>query len=95
MSTTKSWAESLKVETAKDLSPVAGYSKLYARSAGEVATRAIILQGVVAVAYEVAASPIVKWFQEQGIWGTGRTGLLLNSAPAPSGSNRNPEMVCR
>jgi hypothetical protein len=42
--------------------------KPYARQAREVATRAIILQGVVAVAYQVAAGPVVNWFQAQGIW---------------------------
>jgi hypothetical protein len=68
MSATRTWAEALKVEGSEDLPPIAGYSKLYARSAREVATRAIILQGVVAIAYEVAPDPIAKWFREQGIW---------------------------
>src|SRR5690242_14263306 len=69
MSTTKAWAESLKVDSADNLSSVPGFSKTYARTAREIATRAVILQGVVAVAYEVPAQPIVGWFQEQGIWG--------------------------
>jgi hypothetical protein len=68
MSTTNKWAESLKINTAKVLPPVRGYSKPYARSASEVATRAIISQGVVAVAYGVAAAPIVKWFRAQRLW---------------------------
>jgi hypothetical protein len=62
------WAESLEVASDEDLSPIADYSEPCARLASEVATRAIILQGVVAVAYEVAAEPIVKWFREQAIW---------------------------
>jgi Domain of unknown function (DUF4272) len=57
------------VESDEDLVPVADYSKLYARSAREVATRAIVLQGIVAIACDVEAEPIVKWFKEQGIWG--------------------------
>lgn len=68
MRTTKAWAKSLKVDGREDLPPVARYSKPYARSAGEVATRAVILQGVVSVAYEVPAQPIVKWFEKEGIW---------------------------
>jgi hypothetical protein len=68
MSTTKEWAETLKVESAEDLAPVAGYSTLYARSALEVATRAIVLQGIIAIACNVEAEPIVTWFKEQGIW---------------------------
>src|SRR6266481_6059676 len=82
MSTTKTWAESVKVDSAANLSPVPGYSKIYAHTAREIATRAIILQGVVAVAYEVAAQPIIGSFQEQGIWGDvtpNERGLLLSA----------------
>lgn len=68
MNTTKTWAESLEIESGDYLAPVADYSKPYAHRAIEVATRAIILQGVVAAAYEVAAGPIINWFQEQAIW---------------------------
>lgn len=68
MSTTKLWAESLKVSSEADLSPIANYTRPYARVAREVAVRAVILQGVTAVAYEVAAQPIIEWFQEQRIW---------------------------
>jgi hypothetical protein len=68
MTNTKTWAESLKVETDENLSPVPSFSKLFARSASQVATRAIILQGVVAVAFEVDAKPIVSWFKDQGMW---------------------------
>jgi hypothetical protein len=84
MNTTKEWAESLKVESAEDVAPVAGFSKLYARSASKVAIRAIVLQGIVAIAYNVEAEPIVKWFKEQGIWGkvTDRERkFILNGSP--------------
>jgi hypothetical protein len=56
------------VETSEDLAPVAGFSKLYPRTAREIATRAIVLQGIVAIACDVETEPIVKWFKEQGIW---------------------------
>ena len=36
--------------------------------AREVALRAVILQGVAAVAAGVDAEPVVAWFQEQGVW---------------------------
>ena len=68
MITTKEWAESMKVESGENLAPIAGYSDAYARSAREVAIRAIILQGIVAVACEVVAEPIVNWFKKQDIW---------------------------
>jgi hypothetical protein len=68
MSTTNKWAESLKIKTADILPPVRGYSKPYARNASEVAARAIILQGVVAVVYGVPAAPVVKWFRAQRLW---------------------------
>ncbi len=68
MRTTKTWAESLSVATDADLPPVADYSEPYARSAQDVAIRAVILQGVVAVAAGVEARPVVEWFQSQRIW---------------------------
>jgi len=68
MSTTKEWAESLKVASDADLCAISGFSKPYARTAREVAVRAVILQGVVAVAYGVEAQPIVEWFQSQKRW---------------------------
>jgi hypothetical protein len=68
MSTTKRWAESLKVSIEADLSPIADYSQPYARTASQIAVLSIILLGVAAVAYEVEAQPIIEWFQEQAIW---------------------------
>src|SRR5262245_22634073 len=68
MTTTKRWAESLKVASKADLPPIPDYSEPYARAARDVAVRAVILQGVVAVDYEVDAQPIIEWFQEQRIW---------------------------
>jgi Domain of unknown function (DUF4272) len=67
MDTTKIWAESLNISSAADLSPITDYSQPYARTAGEIAVRAVILQGVIAVAYGVEAQPIMRWFQEESI----------------------------
>jgi hypothetical protein len=86
MNTTKAWAESLKVETLDELPPVPGFSKVYARSAREIAIRALVLQGVAAVAYEVPAAPIIGWFKEQSIWESvtplERNFLLAGKCPA-------------
>lgn len=68
MSTTKLWAESLNVSSEADLSPIPDYSRPYARDARQIAVRAVILQGVAAVAYNVEAQPIIEWFQGQAIW---------------------------
>ena len=67
MSTTKLWAESLKIASGEDLL-IADYSRPYARTARQIAVRSIVLQGVIAVAYEVEPQPIIEWFQEQAIW---------------------------
>jgi hypothetical protein len=66
--TTKLWVEALKIASEADISPIPDYSEPCARTAREVAIRALILHGVVAVAYGVEAQPIIDWFQEQGIW---------------------------
>lgn len=68
MNTTKTWAESFGVATDVDLPPIADYSQPYARTARDIAIRAVVLQGVIAVAYEVVAQPITAWFKAQGIW---------------------------
>ncbi len=47
---------------------VEDYDELCPITARQIATRAIILQGVVAVACEVDPEPIVDWLQEQGVW---------------------------
>jgi hypothetical protein len=51
-----------------DLLPVPDFTRQYARTAQEIATRAVVLQGVVAVAYGVQADPVTEWFQTQMIW---------------------------
>src|SRR5262249_44350347 len=64
---TKTWAEALGI-SAKALPPaVAGYSKRCPRSARQIAVRALVLQGVVAVASDVDPEPILEWFHDQRI----------------------------
>ncbi len=68
MLTTEAWAKALGISVAPVPPPVADYSESCARSAREIAIRAVILQGVVAVACEVDSEPILEWFHEQRIW---------------------------
>lgn len=87
---TKEWAESLNV-SAEDIGAVEETQGVsYARTARDIALRAIILQGVVAVACEVDPAPVIEWFQEQKIWDAvtplEKEFLLL---PIPSGEQRN------
>lgn len=91
MSATKRWAESLQVASSAEVPPITGYTESFARSAREIAARALILQGVAAVAYQVEASPIVDWFQAQGLWGAvtpQERVFLLDSSPTDTERNR-------
>src|SRR5262245_7518814 len=65
---TEAWARSFGISVEATAPEIEGYTKPYARSAEEIAVRTVILQGVVAVASDVDAEPIVDWFRAQGIW---------------------------
>lgn len=65
---TREWAKSLGISTALNPRPVADYTRRYGRTAQQVATRALILQGVVAVTAGVAPEPVVNWFRSQRLW---------------------------
>jgi hypothetical protein len=47
---------------------VEGYGEPCPFTARQVAVRAVILQGVVAVAAEVDPKPVIAWYRDQGIW---------------------------
>lgn len=68
MISTHEWAKSLNISVESSLSGIDGYSELYPRTAYEVAVRAVILQGVVAVGHKVDPEPVIEWFHEQCIW---------------------------
>jgi Domain of unknown function (DUF4272) len=68
MLSTKKWAESLGVSVEATPPAAEGSAGRCPRSARQVAVRALILQGVVAVAAEVDPEPVVEWFREQRIW---------------------------
>jgi hypothetical protein len=65
---TKDWAESHEISSAPTPPAVADYDTPCARTAREIAERAVIIQGVVAVAYEVDSGRIVEWFRKQSLW---------------------------
>lgn len=66
--TTEQWAQALGISTAPTPPSVEGYEEPCPLTARQVATRTIILQGVVAVASGVDPEPVIEWFRDQGIW---------------------------
>jgi hypothetical protein len=68
MFSTKEWANALGISVLDTPPTIKEYFEQCARSAKEIAVRALILQGVVAVAADVDPVPIIDWFQDQGIW---------------------------
>lgn len=66
--TTAEWAHSLGISTAPTPPTVDGYDEPCPFTARQIAIRAIILQGIVAVACDVDPAPVVDWYQEQCIW---------------------------
>ena len=66
--TTEEWAQTLAVSVEDTAPAIENYTEPCPRSAREIATRVVILQGVIAVAYEVDAEPVIEWLCEQGVW---------------------------
>lgn len=66
--TTEQWARSFGISTAPTPPAVADYDEACPFTAREIATRTVVLQGVVAAACEVDPQPIVEWYTDQGIW---------------------------
>ena len=79
--TTEEWARLYGISTAPAPSAVEDYDQPCRFTARQIATRAVILQGVVAVACSVDPTPVVAWYQEGGIWeqvSPKEQGFLLN-----------------
>lgn len=68
MLTIEEWAKSHGISTAQTPPAVEGYEEPCRFTARQIATRALILQGVVAVAAEVDPLSVIDWYQDQGIW---------------------------
>lgn len=67
--TTAEWALSWGISTDPTPPPIDDYDEPLPFTVRQIATRAVILQGVVAVASAVDPEPVVEWYREQGIWG--------------------------
>jgi hypothetical protein len=65
---TEIWAKSLGLSVKATPPTIEDYSKRCPRSSRQIAVRALILQGVVAVASEVDPEPIMEWFHKQRLW---------------------------
>ncbi len=66
--TTAEWARSFGISTDPTPPTIEGYDERCPFTARQIATRAVILQGVVAVASEVDPAPVVEWYQDHGVW---------------------------
>jgi hypothetical protein len=66
--TTKAWAKSLGISVSPTPPAVAGYKERCPRTAKQIAVRAIILQGVVAVGAGVDPAPVIAWLRSQRLW---------------------------
>jgi len=65
---TKAWVESHGISGELTLPAVADYNEPYGRTARQIAVRAVILQGVVAVGAQVDPASVMDWFREQQVW---------------------------
>ncbi|MGI8982397.1 MAG: DUF4272 domain-containing protein [Pirellulaceae bacterium] len=66
---TADWARAHDISIEEIPPAITDFDKAYARSAADIAKRCLILQGIVAVAYECDSEPILEWFESQGIMG--------------------------
>jgi hypothetical protein len=65
---TKAWVESHGISGELTLPAVADYNEPCGRTARQIAVRAVILQGVVAVGAQVDPASVMDWFREQRVW---------------------------
>ena len=65
---TAEWADSLGISPDLVPPPAEVGTLDWPYSAGQIAVRALAIQGVVAAAFGVDSRPIIEWFKDQGIW---------------------------
>ncbi len=90
MLSTATWATSLDISSEAMPPAVAYYSKRCPRTVRQIAVRALILQGVVAVASKVDPAAIIEWFRDQRIWRSvtaAEKAFLTNPAVSPTQCN--------
>jgi hypothetical protein len=66
--TTAEWAQALGISKAPSPLAIEGYFEPCPLTSRQIATRVIILQGVVSVASEVGPELVIDWYREQGVW---------------------------
>src|SRR5579859_5231069 len=91
MISTLEWANSFGISGEPSPPPMVYSDDPFPHSAREIAVRAIILQGVVVVGFEVDPAPIIDWFQDQEIWydvSPKEKAFLLNTAPSMTERNQ-------
>ncbi len=66
--TTDEWARSHVISADAIPGAVEDYDEPCPFTAQQIATRAVILQGIVAVASGVDAEPVAQWYHDQGVW---------------------------
>lgn len=66
--TTATWAQSFGISVAPTPPAVTGYDERCARDARQVAIRALVLHGTVAIASDVEPEPVIAWLSEQALW---------------------------
>ena len=65
---TEEWGRGFGISTEPTPPAIEGHGEPCPYTARQIATRAIILQGVVAVASQVDPDPVIEWYREQGVW---------------------------
>jgi len=78
---TADWARARGYSGEPDQPTIDGLHHVFPRIACEVALRAVVLEGMIAVSVEFDAERIIKWFNDQQIWDAvspREQGFLLN-----------------
>src|SRR5438067_297165 len=87
--TTEEWARSHGISTAPTPPAVQGYDEPCPFTARQIATRAVILQGVVAVASGVDPEAVAEWYRDQRVWESvspNEQALLLDPSSVSQGA---------
>lgn len=66
--TTKDWAKQHGIAVSNTIAAVKDYDKKLRRSAIQIATRALILHGIVAVSAGCDSEPVIEWFRSNNVW---------------------------
>jgi hypothetical protein len=88
---TREWVQGHGISGDPTPPAVPDYNEPCARTAREIALRALALQGVVAVASGVDPTPVIQWFHQQQVWDAvtpDEIAFLANQSPTEKERNR-------